>query len=142
MLTFEDLDLQKLRRFNTHGAVGGLTEFEGTVMGHISGKALPGESNAVLNHANIYQQLPQAVQDEIKDDHASYDYILLYTAGGAKLYIGLPWIDPATIENISTTFVDIRLREFDDPNFNAVKELLRLRGYKVESISEVTQPDV
>lgn len=136
LLTNTDLPNGKRFQFNTYGAVGGIQQFTGDIVGFVDGSAIPTEANGAVNHANIWTTLPQPVQDLIQNDYTSYNYFIVKADDNTNHYIGAPWIEPATLQEDSIRFVDIRLKNFNEPDFNRLRQILLLSGYRVDSVTE------
>jgi len=136
IVSASSLPISKVVNFQTHAAVGGTTSFTGyTVVGHVSGRFLPGTSNASVNHDNIWPSLDSQTKTEIgADDYREYDYVLL-DKNGTQVYIGLPWIVPASLEAAQAYECHIVLSSFTPADEERVRQILRLNNQEVKTLT-------
>jgi len=136
MLSQTSLILDDEIQFTTHGLIGGVQSFTGKVLGVVNPRALPADSNAQVNHTNIWPSIPAEDQALISNDFTSYNYLALATDSTTIVYIGIPWINANSLASVSNRLVTIQLNNFKEADYVRIKSLLTLNGYEVLSVSE------
>lgn len=134
------MNVGQRNRFAIYGSIGEHSAFEGEVKGKVMGSYLPADSNAHVNHANIYPQLPEEIRNLYNDDYHSYDYYIIETDAGNTFFIGAPWINAKTIEELSETVLVVNIKDPEGRTQEELVKLLKTNGYevsKLEAIQEV-----
>lgn len=123
-------------RFSIYGSISGISNIEGTLVGTALGQYIVAEANAQVNHANIYPALPEEIRRLYDDNHASYNYYHFVTDAGNHYYIGEPWINQNTLEELSQKIKVIEVIDPDDRDNSELTALLESRRYEVKSVTE------
>lgn len=126
----------KRYRVSLYGLIGDTSLIEGELASTTLGSYVSPESNAAVNHANIYPTIPEEVRKSYKDDYTSYSYLHLVTDAGTHYYVGMPWINASMTVELSNT---LKVVEISDPLGRDDSELISLlesRDYNVSSITE------
>lgn len=134
MPTDEDFSKGVNTQVSTYALIGDRKSFTGIVLGVISSAAVPTTANASTNHTNQWPSIPDDVKDKVEDDYRSYDYLILKLEDESIMYLGLAWIDSASVSEITVRSAVVNLTNFNDANGKAVTEKLRLAGYTVTSV--------
>lgn len=129
-----NIDIGTKYRFSIYGAIGDNSHFEATAIGLTEGRYLPFDSNANVNHANIYPGLPAEVKAQMSDDYTSYRYYSFISDGGVQYYIGSPWIRSETIEELSAQELVIKIDNFEGTDYTPIYKALEKIGANVTSI--------
>lgn len=112
-MTIYDIAPGQKLKLSIYGQINAVKNFQGTVAGLVLGSYVPQTADPSINHANIYPTLPAERKEAFQDIYTSYQYIQLIQEDDSVVYIGLPWINDATIESLEDVICDIRLVNFD-----------------------------
>lgn len=121
-------------RFSTYGTVDNVKQFEGEIATTVGGNFHPNYQHAVAQHANIYPTLPEEIKKTTPNDAKAYQYIGLSKADGSLVYIGVPWIVEATIEDVVETIKTITVRS-EGVDDSRLRQILEQNNIEVVSIS-------
>lgn len=75
-------------------------------------------------HENVFSYLPAGTPDRPED----FDYLLLETAAG-KTVIGVPWIIPETIEQVSSMKIQAVIEDVSTADVERIRACLTQNGY-------------
>lgn len=100
------LEQGKRYSFQTY-APGILGEFKNVlILGTVSFKVANREEDLYAMHARVYPMLDPKV---VPDDPTMYSYVLVESNDGATKTLGLPYINPNTIEEVSHQYISVRV---------------------------------
>lgn len=134
MVEVTDFQMQKEMEFNTHGNVGGVNLFRGTIVGFNLGSALPATTNVGLLHRNIYPFLPQPVKDLYAIDAYQDMMFVRIDSNGTITDIALPWIVKASIQVIQKTYAIVHVENLTQADVAGFKEHNRLSGFPISHV--------
>jgi len=138
MTIYDIVPGQKLK-FSIYGQINSVKNFEGTIAGLVLGSYVPQTEDPSINHANIYPTLPDSRKEAFQDLYTSYQYVQLVRADNSIVYIGLPWINDATIESLENVICDIRLTNFKASRRDELVLKLAQWNFDVEKITVSTE---
>lgn len=131
------MNVGKKYRFSIYGSINGVSNFEGIIASNPLGTYLDPKANGHVNHANIYPALPEEVKVLYpNDNYTSYNYYMLVTDAGNTYYIGEPWINSATIEELTQKIKVIEVIDPDGRSNSELVSLLESRNYSVRTVNE------
>ena len=116
-----------------NGAITSITD--GVLLGKSDGAALRDPVNAAANHANIYPAIP--TPHEVADNPTSYEYLLIRRTDESLVEIGVPWIQPPSVQRNLRYTATIVLDDFDPAMKSAVTEILQQNGLSINAFTVV-----
>lgn len=124
-------------RFSIYGSINGVSNFEGVLASTVLGQYISPESNAHVNHANIYPALPEEVRVLYPNDvHTEYNYYHIVTDAGNHYYIGQPWVNVNTVQELTQKIKVVEIIDPDDRDNSELVSLLESRNYTVKTVTE------
>lgn len=148
MYTLSELPIGTTVKFTTEADVGGSSAFEGTIVAH-SRAGYVNSSLAQATHANVWPNITTPVKEQIENDWASYDYIVIQPiiratppqnpdnatpdtdpvyrvdpASTTPREIGLAWIRPGTVQVVASKKLTIVISNFNESDLQNVKDTL------------------
>lgn len=96
------------------------------IEGIVSAKVATGYAgfNPVTAHANIYPYLPTGAPT----DYNSYEYVLVTFANGNEGVVGLPWIIPESVSEVTGITVTVTLTNQSTSAVDDITKALVLNG--------------
>ena len=86
----------------------------------------------VINRHNLV--MAEAGLANVYEDWNSYSYAL-FEVGGARVLIGIPWINSDTLVVTSTKNYRITFNGITETRFNEIQEILRVAGVHISGTS-------
>lgn len=89
--------------------------------------------DVVAKHAQVKPSIPDSVG--MPNDPYAYDYVQFLTPSGARVILGIPWIDEQTIEVVTSQTATAVIAGITARDVPIIKQALAMNGYNNVTIS-------
>jgi hypothetical protein len=129
--------VKKLYNFTLYPAA-----FLGTDWNNVLVQAIV-DYETILTFADVtalHEQVKPLLPSDVPNDPSKYDWMIVRTANGTKSYLGIPWVNAATIEEVSKSRVEILIDDVDSSSIDNIRQMLAQNGYNNFKITAVEAP--
>lgn len=77
----------------------------------------------------LHEQVKPFLPGDVPNDPSKYDWMIVRTSNGTKAYLGIPWVNAATIEEVSKSRVEILIDDVDSSEIDNIRQMLSQNGY-------------
>ena len=126
-ISVSDININDVINCTMYGHTGLANISGGVVVGIIHGTNLLLPLVAVTHHANIYPTIP--VGSNVVNDYTAYNYLVVKLPSGYVIEVGIPWINPISVERVERSIATVTIKDFDNTREDELKALLISRGW-------------
>lgn len=102
-----------------------------TIMGIMDPESASKEIDIVALHAQVYPSLPVGSPNNPK----AYDYVKIKTTTGQVTILGLAWIDPASVAQVSSSTITAVIGGVSAGDVTRIRNMFAQNGYNNVNIS-------